>query len=77
MQANTIGHAHFPFMRSVRDQNVHKIAVADGSTWHIAVTTPCNGSRIFDGYCVIVNTPLMYMMCNHTDHNKRVTEFLG
>ena len=28
-------------MRSVRDQNFHKIAVAGGSTVHIAVTTPC------------------------------------
>ena len=27
-------------MRSVQDQNVHKIAIADGSTGHIAVTTP-------------------------------------
>ena len=41
IQANTIGHAHFPFMHSVRDQNVRKIAVADGSTGHIVVTTPC------------------------------------
>ena len=28
-------------MRSVRDQNVRKIAIVDGSTQHIAVTTPC------------------------------------
>ena len=28
-------------MCSVRDQNVHKIAVADGSTGHIVVTTYC------------------------------------
>ena len=42
IQVYTIGHAHLPFMRSVRDQDVHKIAVADRSTGHIAVTTPWN-----------------------------------
>ena len=36
----TIGHAPFPLMRSVRDQNFRKITVAGGSTGHIAVTTP-------------------------------------
>ena len=42
IQAYTIGHAHLPFMRSVRNQNVRKIAVADGSIGHTAVTTSCN-----------------------------------
>ena len=37
IQAYMDGHAPFPFMCSVRDQHVRKIAVADGST---AVTTP-------------------------------------
>ena len=40
IQAYAIGHAHLPFMRSVRDQNARKIAVAGGSTGHTAVTTP-------------------------------------
>ena len=43
IQAYMIGHAPFPLMRSVRDQNFRKIAVADGSIADtIALTTPCN-----------------------------------
>ena len=36
-----ISHAYLPFMHSVWDQNIRKITVADLSTGHIAVTTPC------------------------------------
>ena len=41
IQAHMIGHTLFLLMRSVRDQNVHKITIIDGSIGHIAVTTPC------------------------------------
>ena len=35
-----IGLTHFP-MHIVQDQNIYEVTVTDGSTVHMAVTTPC------------------------------------